>query len=129
VCVASLSGLNALIYTQYRQNFRACGGQASPQTPVPKPQFTPQPETPDLSWSPTAALARIENVCALRTLLVEDEFHTCLCNLHAALLAFHSWRSWRMKPDLRISIGRCVPELLPVLTCIARALRPWLIAF
>jgi len=49
VCVASLSGLNALIYTQYRQNFRACGGQASPQTPVPKPQFTPQPETPDLS--------------------------------------------------------------------------------
>jgi hypothetical protein len=52
VCVASLSGLNALIYTQYRQNFRACGGQASPQTPVPKPQFTPQPETPDLSWSP-----------------------------------------------------------------------------
>jgi hypothetical protein len=57
VCVASLSGLNALIYTQYRQNFRACGGQASPQTPVPKPQFTPQPETPDLSWSRSAPRA------------------------------------------------------------------------
>ena len=43
---------------------------------------------------------------------------TCSCNLHADASAHLEW----MKPELRISIGRCVPELLPVFTCEARAL-------
>ena len=41
------------------------------------------------SRAPSAALARISNMCALRTMLVEDEFHTCLCGtLVISLLAF-----------------------------------------
>ena len=59
--------------------------------------------------------ARIENRCALRTLLVEDEFHLLM-----QFAAKHLAIGVNEARAAHLDRGRCVPELLPVFACEVR---------
>lgn len=58
---------------------------------------------------------RIENRCALRTLLVEDEFHLLM-----QFAAKHLAIGVNEARAAHLDCGRCVPELLPVFACEVR---------
>ena len=59
--------------------------------------------------------ARIESRCALRTLLVEDEFHLLM-----QFAAKHLAIGVNEARAAHLDRGRCVPELLPVFACEVR---------